>query len=128
MLLSVLMLVVGISAVVAGIVIMNIMLVSVQERTREIGIRKAIGARRRDVLGQFLIEALSLSTSGGLLGILLGYALAALIASLSPLPYALELWSVILGLILTVAVGGFFGIYPARRASQLDPVEALRYE
>jgi len=128
MLLSVLMLVVGISAVVAGIVIMNIMLVSVQERTREIGIRKAIGASRRDILSQFLIEALALSTSGGFLGIFLGYGAAALIAQLSPLPYASNVWSVVLGLVLTVAVGAFFGIYPARRASQLDPVEALRYE
>ncbi len=126
--LSVLMLVVGISAVVAGIVIMNIMLVSVQERTREIGIRKAVGARRGDVLWQFLIEALTLSMTGGILGILLGYTLAALIANVSPLPYAAKLWSVFLGLLLTVAVGVFFGIFPARRASQLDPVEALRYE
>ena len=128
MLLSVLMLVVGISAVVAGIVIMNIMLVSVQERTKEIGVRKAIGARRADIMWQFLIEALTLSMTGGLLGILLGYAAAATIASVSPLPYAAKLWSVILGLTLTVVVGVFFGIYPARRAAGLDPVEALRYE
>jgi putative ABC transport system permease protein len=126
--LSVLMLVVGISAVVAGIVIMNIMLVSVQERTREIGVRKALGARRRDILWQFFIEALTLSMSGGLVGIFLGYGLAAVIAQLSPLPYAAKLWSVLLGLLLAVAVGAFFGIWPARRASQLDPVEALRYE
>ena len=127
-LLSVLMLVVGISAVVAGIVIMNIMLVSVQERTREIGVRKAIGARRKDILAQFLTEALALSMTGGLIGIFLGYGLAAIIAQVSPLPYAAKLWSVLLGLILTVAVGGFFGIWPARRASRLDPVEALRHE
>ncbi len=128
MLLTVLMLVVGISAVVAGIVIMNIMLVSVQERTKEIGVRKAIGARRADIMWQFLIEALTLSMAGGLLGILLGYATAATIAQVSPLPYAAKLWSVILGLVLTVIVGVFFGLYPARRAASLDPVDALRYE
>jgi putative ABC transport system permease protein len=127
-LLSVLMMVVGISAVVAGIVIMNIMLVSVQERTREIGIRKAIGARYGDVLRQFLTEALTLSMTGGILGILLGYGAAALIAHLSPLPYAAKVWSILLGLALTVAVGGIFGIVPARRAARLDPVEALHYE
>ena len=127
-LLSVLMMVVGISAVVAGIVIMNIMLVSVQERTREIGIRKAIGARYADVLRQFLTEALTLSMTGGILGIALGYGAAALIANASPLPYAAKIWSVLLGLLLTVAVGGIFGIIPARRAARLDPVEALHYE
>jgi putative ABC transport system permease protein len=127
-LLGVLMMIVGISVVVAGIVIMNIMLVSVQERTREIGVRKAIGARAADILWQFLVEALTLSMSGGVLGILLGYGLAATIASASPLPYAARLWSVILGLTLTVAVGALAGIIPARRAARLDPVEALRYE
>ncbi|MCP4547929.1 MAG: FtsX-like permease family protein [bacterium] len=128
MLLGVLMMIVGISAVVAGIVIMNIMLVSVQERTREIGIRKAIGARSSDILWQFLIEALTLSICGGLIGIQLGYLTAAIIAAASPLPYATEFWSVVMGMVLTVAVGGFFGIYPARRAAKLDPVEALHYE
>ena len=128
MLLSVLLMIVGISAVVAGIVIMNIMLVSVQERTREIGIRKAVGARENDVLWQFLVEALTLSSVGGLLGILLGYGAAAGIAGASPLPYAVKLWSVLLGLVLAVTVGVAFGIYPARRAARLDPVEALRHE
>jgi len=120
--------IVGISAVVAGIVIMNIMLVSVQERTREIGIRKAIGAKRADILWQFLVEALTLSMLGGIIGILAGYGMAALIASASPLPYAAKIWSVMLGLLLTVVVGVFFGIFPARKAAVLDPVEALRYE
>jgi len=128
MLLSVLLMIVGISAVVAGIVIMNIMLVSVQERTREIGIRKAIGARQNDVLWQFLVEALTLSTVGGLLGILIGYGAAAGIASVSPLPYAVQIWSVMLGLVLAVTVGVGFGLYPARSAARLDPVEALRHE
>jgi len=128
MLLGVLMMIVGISAVVAGIVIMNIMLVSVQERTREIGIRKAIGAKRADILWQFLVEALTLSMLGGIIGILAGYGMAALIASASPLPYAAKIWSVMLGLLLTVVVGVFFGIFPARKAAVLDPVEALRYE
>ncbi len=128
MLLSVLLMIVGISAVVAGIVIMNIMLVSVQERTREIGIRKAIGARENDVLWQFLVEALTLSTLGGLLGILLGFGAAAGIAGASPLPYAVQIWSVMMGLVLAVTVGVSFGIYPARRAARMDPVEALRHE
>jgi len=128
LLLSVLLLIVGISAVVAGIVIMNIMLVSVQERTREIGVRKAIGAREADVLWQFLVEALTLSMIGGLLGILIGYAAAAGIAQASPLPYAVRFWSVVLGLVLAVTVGVGFGLYPARRAARLDPVEALRHE
>lgn len=128
LLLSVLLMIVGISAVVAGIVIMNIMLVSVQERTREVGVRKAIGAREADVMWQFLVEALTLSSTGGLLGILIGYGAAAGIASVSPLPYAVKFWSVILGLILAVTVGVTFGMYPARRAARLDPVEALRHE
>ncbi len=128
MLLGVLMMIVGISAVVAGIVIMNIMLVSVQERTREIGIRKAIGAKRADILWQFLVEALTLSMLGGVIGIVAGYGMASIIASASPLPYAAKFWSVILGLLLTVVVGVFFGIFPARKAAVLDPVEALRYE
>jgi len=128
LLLSVLLLIVGISAVVAGIVIMNIMLVSVQERTREIGVRKAIGAREADILWQFLVEALTLSMIGGLIGILLGYQAAAGVAAFSPLPYAVRFWSVVLGLALAVTVGVGFGLYPARRAARLDPVEALRHE
>jgi putative ABC transport system permease protein len=128
LLLSVLLLIVGISAVVAGIVIMNIMLVSVQERTREIGVRKAIGAREADILWQFLVEALTLSMIGGFIGVLLGYQAAAAVAALSPLPYAVRFWSVVMGLVLAVTVGVAFGLYPARRAARLDPVEALRHE
>nr|MBC8368044.1 FtsX-like permease family protein [bacterium] len=123
-----LMMIGGISAEEAGIVIINIMLVSEQERTREIGICKAIGAKRADILWQFLVEALTLSMLGGIIGILAGYGMAALIASASPLPYAAKIWSVLLGLLLTVVVGVFFGIFPARKAAVLDPVEALRYE
>jgi putative ABC transport system permease protein len=120
--------IVSISLVVGGIVIMNIMLVSVTERTREIGIRKAVGATRMNILWQFLVEAITLSTVGGILGIAAGFVIAALIAMLSPLPYAIKLWSIAIGLGVTFAVGVFFGAYPAVRASRLDPIEALRYE
>jgi putative ABC transport system permease protein len=120
--------IVSISLVVGGIVIMNIMLVSVTERTREIGIRKAVGATRMNILWQFLVEAVTLSTVGGILGIAAGFVIAALIALLSPLPYAIKLWSIAIGLGVTFAVGVFFGAYPAVRASRLDPIEALRYE
>ncbi len=118
----------AISLLVGGIVIMNIMLVSVTERTREIGIRKALGARRRDILTQFLVESTTLSLSGGLIGILLGGSLALLVGAVSPLPAALSLGAVVLGVLMSTAVGVFFGSYPAARASRLDPIEALRYE
>ncbi len=119
---------VGISLVVGGIVLMNIMLVAVTERTREIGIRKAIGARRAAVLWQFLVESITLSVSGGLLGIGIGTALAALIAAVSPVPFSFAPWSVALGLSVTFVVGLVFGTYPAWKAAGLDPVEALRHE
>jgi putative ABC transport system permease protein len=118
----------AISLFVGGIVIMNIMLVSVTERTKEIGIRKALGARRRDILTQFLVESTTLSLAGGLLGILLGASLALLVGAVSPLPAALSPMSVILGVVMSTAVGVFFGSYPAARAARLDPIEALRYE
>jgi putative ABC transport system permease protein len=118
----------AISLFVGGIVIMNIMLVSVTERTREIGIRKALGARRRDILTQFLVESTTLSLAGGVLGILLGSSLALLVGALSPLPAALSMTAVALGVIMSTAVGVFFGSYPAARAARLDPIEALRYE
>ena len=117
-----------ISLFVGGIVIMNIMLVSVTERTREIGIRKALGARRRDILTQFLVESTTLSLSGGVVGILIGASMALLVGALSPLPAALSLGAVLLGVIMSTAVGVFFGSYPAARAARLDPIEALRYE
>jgi putative ABC transport system permease protein len=120
--------VVALSLVVGGIVIMNIMLMVVSERTREIGLRKALGARRVDVMSQVLTESVVLSTLGGIVGVVMGFLLSRLIAALSPLPAALELWSVVLGLAITSAVGLFFGAYPALRAARLDPIEALRRE
>lgn len=120
--------IVSISLVVGGIVIMNIMLVSVTERTREIGIRKAVGATRTNILWQFLVESITLSSVGGVVGIVFGFFAAALIAWVSPLPYAIKIWSIFIGLAETFAVGVFFGIYPAMQAAKLDPIEALRYE
>ncbi|MBM3791645.1 MAG: FtsX-like permease family protein [Acidobacteria bacterium] len=120
--------IVSISLVVGGIVIMNIMLVSVTERTREIGVRKAVGATRGNIMWQFLVEAVTLSSCGGVIGILVGFAAAAAVAYFSPLPYAIKLWSIGAGLAVSLAVGMFFGIYPAVQASKLDPIEALRYE
>jgi putative ABC transport system permease protein len=120
--------IVSISLVVGGIVIMNIMLVSVTERTREIGIRKAVGATRMNILWQFLVESITLSSFGGVLGILLGFVAASAVAYFSPLPYAIKAWSILISLGVTFAVGVFFGIYPAMQAARLDPIEALRYE
>ena len=118
----------SISLVVGGIVIMNIMLVSVTERTREIGMRKAVGARRRDILLQFLIESSTVAAIGGAIGVLLGVLAAKLVSVLSPLPSAVQLWSVLGGLAVALSVGLFFGTYPASKAAKLDPVEALRSE
>ena len=120
--------VVALSLVVGGIVIMNIMLMVVSERTREIGLRKALGARRADILSQVLTESVTLSIFGGIVGITLGFLAALLIAAVTPLPARLEPWSVVLGVGITAAVGLFFGIYPASRAAALDPIEALRRE
>ena len=120
--------VVALSLVVGGIIIMNIMLMVVSERTREIGLRKALGARRRDVMWQILTESVTLSTFGGLVGIGLGFLLALAISSATPLPAAVQLWSVMMGLGITALVGLFFGMYPAMRAAALDPIEALRRE
>ncbi|MDQ7798761.1 MAG: ABC transporter permease [Candidatus Edwardsbacteria bacterium] len=116
------------SLLVGGIGIMNIMMVSVSERTREIGIRKAIGARKRDILRQFLVEAVALSSVGGLCGMILGFVLAALVSLAIKLPSTVTWWSVLLGFGFSAAVGIFFGWYPARKAADLDPIEALRYE
>ena len=119
---------VGISLVVGGIVLMNIMLVSVTERTREVGIRKALGARRLSIMWQFLVEAVTLSLVGGIIGIVIGFMLAWVISLASPLPFAIAAWSVALGLGTTFLIGAVFGTYPAWKAAGLDPVEALRHE
>jgi putative ABC transport system permease protein len=119
---------VAISLVVGGIVVMNIMLVSVTERTQEVGIRKALGARQRDILWQFLIEAVILAAAGGVVGVLGGFGIALVISAATPLPSSLEWWSVAIGLVLSSGVGVFFGIWPAMKAARLDPIEALRYE
>jgi putative ABC transport system permease protein len=120
--------VVSLSLVVGGIVIMNIMLMVVSERTREIGLRKALGAKRRDIVWQVLTESTTLSLFGGVIGTALGFGLALLIAAFSPLPARIEPWSIPLGLGMTALVGLFFGLYPALRAASLDPIEALRRE
>ena len=119
---------VAIGIVIGGIVIMNIMLMAVRERTREIGIRKSVGARAVDIRRQFLAEAIALTTVGGILGVLGGTALAMLVAFLSPLPARVTAWSVLLSLFLGASVGILFGVYPASRASRLDPITALRAE
>jgi putative ABC transport system permease protein len=118
----------GISLLVGGVGVMNIMLVSVSERTREIGLRKAVGARTRDVLRQFLLEAVALTVSGGAIGIVLGIAVAVVVGRLSPVPAAITGWSVALAFGVSVAVGVFFGVYPARKAARMEPIAALRYE
>jgi len=118
----------SISLVVGGIVIMNIMLVSVTERTREIGVRKALGAKQRDVLLQFLIESATMATTGGAIGVLVGVIVAKLITVIIGFPTSVQLWSVLLGLFVAGATGIFFGVYPASKAAKLDPVVALRAE
>jgi putative ABC transport system permease protein len=118
----------AISLVVGGIVIMNIMLVSVTERTREIGIRKALGARRNDIMLQFLVESATMSLFGGMLGVIGGIGVAKTITLLISFPSEVQLWSVIVGLLVATSVGVFFGVYPARKAAQLDPIQALRSE
>ena len=118
----------AISLVVGGIGIMNIMLVSVAERTREIGIRKAVGASNQNILAQFLVESVFLALIGGIIGILFGLILAWLISVVSPLKASVSFWMILLGFGFSAAVGIFFGIYPARRAASLNPIEALRYE
>ncbi|MDZ7290833.1 MAG: ABC transporter permease [candidate division KSB1 bacterium] len=120
--------IVSITLVVGGIIIMNVMLVAVTERTREIGIRKALGAKRRHIAYQFIIESVTLTIVGGIIGIVLGFTAAATFAALTPLPYRIATWSIAVALIIALVVGLFFGVYPAQKAARLDPVEALRYE
>jgi putative ABC transport system permease protein len=120
--------VVSVSLVVGGIVIMNIMLMVVSERTREIGLRKALGARKRDIVWQVLTESTTLSIIGGVIGTTLGFLLAALVAAFTPVPASIKPWAVVLGIGMTAIVGLFFGLYPAIRAAGLDPIEALRRE
>ena len=118
----------SISLVVGGIVVMNIMLVSVTERTREIGIRKATGARRADILHQFLIESATLALVGGVVGVVLAIAIATGVSALTGLPSAIEWWTILLGIVVSTSVGLFFGIWPAMKAARLDPITALRHE
>ena len=118
----------SIGLLVGGIGVMNIMLVSVKERTREIGIRKAIGARSGDILKQFLIEAVFLTGTGGLIGVLAGFGIALIVRAATPLPAAVSPWSVVLGLSVSATIGLFFGIVPAQKAAHMDPIVSLRYE
>ncbi|MBD3297782.1 MAG: FtsX-like permease family protein [candidate division Zixibacteria bacterium] len=118
----------SISLIVGGIVIMNIMLVSVTERTREVGIRKAIGARRMNIMWQFLAESLTLSIVGGAIGIITGFLIGMALSHMSGIPLGVEVWSIIAGILVAGGVGTVFGVYPAMKAARLDPIEALRYE
>jgi putative ABC transport system permease protein len=120
--------VVSISLVVGGIVIMNIMLVTVTERTHEIGIRKSLGARRRDILMQFLVESTTLSLIGGFIGLIIAYGISALLVRLTPIPAELPVWAAFLAILVSSSVGLIFGIYPAWKAARLDPIVALRSE
>jgi len=120
--------IVSVFMVVGGVVIMNIMLAVVSERTREIGVRKSVGARRQDILNQFLVESSMLSAMGGLIGVTIAWTVAVIVRNFTPVPMEVPLNAVVIGVTLSTAVGLFFGIYPARRASRLDPIVALRSE
>jgi putative ABC transport system permease protein len=118
----------SVGLMVGGVGVMNIMLVSVTERTREIGIRKALGARRRDIMVQFLVESATMSLCGGMIGVIGGITVAKIITLLVSFPSEVQIWSVLVGLLVATSVGIFFGVYPARKAAQLDPIAALRSE
>ena len=119
----------SVGLLVGGIGVMNIMLVSVTERTREIGVRKAIGARRKDIVTQFLFEAMTLTSLGGMIGVVLSFLVSVILAFLLPdLPSKIPMWAVTAGLAVSTGVGLVFGVWPARVAARLDPIEALRYE
>jgi putative ABC transport system permease protein len=120
--------IVSVFMVVGGVVIMNIMLAVVTERTREIGIRKSVGARRQDILNQFLVESSTLSAVGGFIGVSLAWSIAVLVRNITPVPMEVPLSAIVIGVGLSAGVGLFFGIYPAKRAATLDPIEALRHE
>ncbi len=123
------MVIASVGMMIGGVGVMNIMLVSVTERTREIGVRKAMGARRQDIVWQFLTEAMVLAATGGLIGIALGYIISGLVHGLVPsLPTFVPIWAVLSSFTVATSVGLFFGMYPAVKASRLDPVVALRYE
>jgi putative ABC transport system permease protein len=120
--------IVSIALVVGGVVLMNVMLVSVTERTKEVGLRKALGARKSNIVWQFIVESITLSLIGGIIGILIGFTIAAIISIVSPLPYVIAPWSIAAGLVVTFLIGLIFGTYPASKAANLDPVVALHYE